>query len=359
MSIVIAILIFGLIVLLHELGHFTVAKLTGVTVYQFSIGFGPAIFKKQVGETVYAIRCIPLGGYVAMKGEDSTVIETPAGHEPEENPDDTEGSFLHAKWWKRFCISAAGSVMNLISALVILLLVMLPTEAVLVPEITSFMDGFQWSGQDGLQEGDEILKINGFHIFVYSDVVNALELGQGKPYTVVVRRGGEKVTLDNLMLTKDIPDENSGGQLKFGLIFGAEALSVPQRLGTAWNSCLSFVQTAYKSIGMLLSGQVSADNMMGTVGITNELSERVKSSWGDVWYFVAFLSVNLAVVNLLPIPGLDGGKLLFLFIELLRGKPIKPEHEGAVQLVGMLLILGLFVFVTYHDIVNLFTRAGA
>ncbi len=356
MSIVIAILIFGLIVLIHEAGHFAVAKLTGVTVYQFSIGFGPALLKKQVGETVYAIRCIPLGGYVAMKGEDSTVIETPAGHEPEEDPEDTEGSFLQAKLWKRFCISAAGSAMNLLSALLILLLVMLPAGVALVPEVTGFMDGFAWAGENGLQVGDEIVKVNDFHIFIYSDLLNALELGQGKPYTVVVRRGGEKVTLDGLMLAKEVPDEN--GQLKFGLLFGARSLTLPQRLGTAWNSALSFLQTAYKSIGMLIGGKVSADNMMGTVGITNELSERVKSSWSDVWYFVAFLSVNLAVVNLLPIPGLDGGKLLFLLIELVRGKPIKPEHEGAVQLVGMLFILGLFVFVTYHDIVNLFSRAG-
>ena len=359
MSIIIAILIFGLIVFVHELGHFTVAKLTGVTVYQFSIGFGPALLKKQVGETVYAIRCIPLGGYVAMKGEDSTVIETPAGHEPAESHEDTEGSFMHAKLWKRFCISAAGSLMNLLSALLVLLIIMLPTEAIIVPELSGFMDGFEWSGENGLQEGDEIVRINDFHIFIYSDVVNALELGQGEPYTFVVERDGQRITLKNLMLTKSIPDESSGGQLKFGLLFGAETLTLPERLGTAWNSCLSFLQTTYKSIGMLVSGQVSTDNMMGTVGITNELSERVQSSWADVWYFVAFLSVNLAVVNLLPIPGLDGGKLLFLLIELVRGKPIKPEHEGAVQLVGMLFILGLFVFVTYNDIVNLITRAGA
>ena len=351
MSIVIAILIFGLIVFVHELGHFTSAKLTGVTVYQFSIGFGPALIKKQVGETVYALRCVPLGGYVAMKGEDTTVIETPAGHEPAVE-EDTQGSFLHAALWKRFVISAAGSVMNLVSALLILVLVMLPAEAILVPEISGFMPGFAFEGEDGLQQGDELVKINDFHIFIYSDVVNALELGQGKPYTFVVRRNGQKVTISDLNLEKNIEDEN--GALRFGLLFGAEEISLPQRIGTAWNSSLSFLQMTYKSIGMLVGGEVSADNMMGTVGITNELSQRVKSSWEDVWYFVAFLSVNLAVVNLLPIPGLDGGKLLFLLIELVRGKPIKPEHEGAVQLAGMLLILGLFVFVTYHDIVNLF-----
>ena len=357
MSIVYAILVFGLIVFVHELGHFTVAKLTGVTVYQFSIGFGPALWKKQVGETMYAVRCVPLGGYVAMKGEDTTVIETPAGHEPAADEEDTEGSFLHAALWKRFCISAAGAVMNLVSALLILLIVMLPTTQMVVPRLTGFMEGFPLEGENGLMEGDEIVRINGFHIFIYSDVVNALELGQGKPYDIVVRRGGEKITLENLPLEKLVyPDEESG-QPKFGLLFAVEKATLPQRLGSAWNSCLSFVQTAYKSIGMLIGGEVSADNMMGTVGITSELSARVQTSWEDFWYFVAFLSANLAVVNLLPIPGLDGGKLLFLIIELIRGKPIKPEHEGAVQLVGMLFIIGLFVFVTYNDIVNLITGA--
>ena len=160
---------------------------------------GPAIFKKQKGETVYAIRCIPFGGYVAMKGEETTIVETPAGHESAQELD-TEGSYLHAKLWKRVLISLAGSVMNLVCALVILLIIMLPQKYISTAKLSGFMDGFALEGQNGLMAGDQLLKINDFTIFTYGDVVNALELGQGDTYDMLVRRGGKKVKVENLPL---------------------------------------------------------------------------------------------------------------------------------------------------------------
>ena len=193
----------------------------------------------------------------------------------------------------------------------------------------------------------QLLNIHYFTIITYVAFFNAFELCQCATYDILVRRGGKKFKVENLPLKKDLPDPQNAQSLKFGLLFERRESTIGQRLKYAVNSGMSFLQTTYKSIGMLVTGKVSMDNMMGTVGITSEISQRVKSSWIDVWYFVACLSINLAVVNLLPIPGLDGGKLVFFAIEGIRCKPIKPEHEGAVQLVGMLLILCLFVFVTY------------
>ena len=328
MTVVLVILLFGLLIFVHELGHFVVAKLCGVKIEQFTIGFGPAIFKKQIGETLYAVRLLPIGGAVMMKGEsgeEELLVGKNSSDIPEQSSQDDSDSFYGASKIKRLLICIAGSGMNLIAGILIMLILFAPVTAVYSSTITDFMDGFEFEGESGFEVGDRITKINGFNIYIYSDVITALTLGEG---------------------------EETGKKL-YGFNFGIEELNFGGRIGYAFKNAASFIQSAYKSFGMLITGQVKSDQMMGTVGIAGEMNERAKQSGEELWYFVAFISINLAVVNMLPIPALDGGKVLFILIEAITRKKLNPKYESYISLAGLILILVLFVFVTYNDIVRL------
>lgn len=347
MSILIAILVFGLIVFIHELGHFVAAKLSGVTVYRFSIGFGPALIKKEINGTLYAIRLLPLGGSVAMKGEYDD-----EGNEVE----DPEGSFNSASLGHRFLISFAGSFMNFIMGLLLVIITLWPAQALPTTQIQGFAEGFPYAGENGLQEGDEILQVNSIHAYIYGDIMTGLQLGAGEPYDITVRRNGEKVVLEDVPLEPGMyPDEEGKLVKRYGMNFDVEDATVGKKLSYSFRNTASFVQSVTEGLRQIFTGKVHKDDVMGTVGIANEISTRAKSSALDMWYFVAFLSVNLSIMNLLPIPGLDGGKILFLLIELVRRKPVPPKYEGYVQVAGLVLIFGLFIFVTYNDIVRLIT----
>ncbi|MBE6994027.1 MAG: RIP metalloprotease RseP [Ruminococcaceae bacterium] len=346
MSVIYAILVFGLIITLHELGHFTAAKLAGITVYEFTIGFGPAIIKKKIGETLYAVRLLPIGGAVVMKDVNE---EPPEDVDPAEWTE--EGSFQQASWIRRFIVVIAGSAMNFLTGVVIVLLILLPAQYVATSELSGFAEGFPEN--TGLQVGDKLVKVDDFRIFTYNDVVTALQLGQNDTYDFVLDRGGQTVRLQNVHLERK--DYDGNGQLRFGLSFGYGELSALGKVRYALNNSLSFLQSAYKSIGLLIRGRVSTNDMMGTVGIANEISERAEESMADMWYFVSYIAVNLAFVNLLPIPGLDGGKLVMMLIELIRRKPIDPKWENYISYAGLAAIMVLFVFVTYNDIVRIIT----
>lgn len=355
-SILIAIIIFGLLIFVHELGHFLACRLTGITVLQFTIGFGPALWKKQVGDTLYALRVIPLGGACVMKGADEEeellVGKTPGQETPALRPADDEGSFYSASKLSRFFVCLAGPLMNLLCAVLILLIMAMPMTAQRTTVITGFMDGFQLESPQYFQTGDKIVNVNGFHAFSLSDILTALDIGYGKPYDVKIERNGKTITYKDLTLEMNSIDED--GKAKFGFVFGdIQPVNFFGKIGYAWNTSLSFLQSAVKSIQLLATGQVGADKMMGTVGIASEISNAVQVSASQTLLFVAFISINLAFMNLLPIPALDGGKIVFIIIEAVRGKPVSPKVESFVSMAGLLLILGLFVFVTYNDIARL------
>ncbi|MEA4920603.1 MAG: M50 family metallopeptidase [Clostridiaceae bacterium] len=344
MTVLYAILIFGLIIFVHELGHFVAAKMAKITVYQFTIGFGPAIFKKQIGETLYAVRLLPVGGAVMMKDINE---DPPEGIDPAVWT--SKGSFQEASWLGRFLVVIAGSLMNFISGILIVFFVLLPATYIAQPVISGFAQDFPLT--DTFKEGDRIIDINGFHIFTYNDVVTALQLGTGDSFDFVVKRSGEKLTLSDIQLERK--DYDGKGQLRYGINFGYSEISGFGKLKYAFNNALSFFQSAYKSIGMLFAGKANTSDLMGTVGIASEISERAEQSMADMWYFVAYLAVNLSFVNMLPIPGLDGGKLLFMLVELVRRKPLDPKWENYISYAGLGLILVLFVFITYNDIARL------
>ena len=346
MSVIFAIFLFSVLIFVHELGHFTAAKLSGVQVNEFSMFMGPAIWKKQVGETLYAIRCIPIGGYCAMEGEDGG--------------SDNPRSFDKAAWWKRLIILAAGAAMNFLIGVVLMVIVCLPVKQTAVPVIAGFEDYATVNGENGLQAGDCIVEVDGEKLYSYSDFSMILSLNPGDVHDITVRRNGEKVVLKDFLLEKhEVTLENGSTGLRYGMNFTLSTPNFWEKLGMAWNQSLDTVRMVRLSLQMLLGGKVGIKDMSGPVGIVSEMSKVAAASDSKVTallnmlYFGGFIAINLAVMNLLPIPALDGCRFLFLIIEAIRRKPLKPEIEGVVHLVGFGLLMVLMLVVTFGDISKL------
>ena len=361
MSYIIAILVFGLLIFVHELGHFVVAKLSGITVLQFTIGFGPAIFKKQIGETLYAVRLLPLGGAVMMQGEEDEEAEKLLTGEKEFQIDEAtlppEGSFAEASLPKRFAVSVAGAAMNFLTGVVIVFLLLLPARYASMPVISGFIDGFPYAAEDnggvGFEVGDRIVRVNDFHVFTMSDFSTAMMYDDDARYDITVKRDGKNVRLEDFEMKATVPDPDGGEGLLYGFNLTAQPLTFFGKIGYAFKNAMTYLQSAMLGIKMMLTGQVGTQDMMGTVGIASQMGEMAKASMSAMWNFVAYISINLAFVNLLPIPALDGGKILFLLIELVRGEKLDPKYEGVASMVGLVLLLALFLFVTYHDILRI------
>jgi len=350
--ILLAILIFGLLIMTHELGHFAAAKLFGVRVNEFSICMGPAIWKKTVGETTYALRCIPIGGYCAMEGED----------EASEDP----RAFTSAKPWKRAIILVAGSVMNFITGLIILVCMYSAVAGFNTPEIVDFYPDCPLHSDEGLQIGDEIYKIDGHRIYQYSNVGTYLGRNTTGVFDLVIKRDGKLIELNDFPMEKTAyQDENGQTVYLYGLYFGFEEKTVGTVLKNAWYSAIDFVRMVWMSLGDLVRGMISIDDMSGPVGIvsiiaeTGEASATTADAAINIAYLGAFIAVNLAVMNMLPIPALDGGRVFFLLvtwiIEKLIRRKIDPKYEAYIHAAGMILLLAFIAFVTFKDIRRLFT----
>lgn len=350
MYILFAILIFSILIFVHELGHFLAAKASGVQVNEFSIFMGPAIWKKQVGETLYSIRCIPMGGYCAMEGED----------EDTDNP----RSFQKAAWWKRLIILVAGAGMNFICGLLILAIVMAPAKAVNVLEIQSFEE---WSTLDdgGLQVGDRIVELDGEKMYLYSDFSMILSLNPGEIHDISVLRDGEVVNFkDYVMQTHTVTLEDGTEAQKYGVTFGYEELTFWGKIKNIWYTAVDWVRSVRLSLRMLVSGQAGFSQVSGPVGIVSTMNDMAQASPTvldavlNLLYFGAYLAVNLAVMNLLPIPALDGGRvfalLLTTVIEAITRKKINSKYEGYVHAAGMILLLILMAVIMFKDIFAIF-----
>ena len=238
MSVIFAIFLFSVLIFVHELGHFTAAKLSGVQVNEFSMFMGPAIWKKQVGETLYAIRCIPIGGYCAMEGEDGG--------------SDNPRSFDKAAWWKRLIILAAGAAMNFLIGVVLMVIVCLPIKQTVVPVIAGFEDYATVDGENGLQAGDRIVEVDGERLYTYSDFSLILSLNPGDVHDITVRRNGETVVLKDFLLEKhEVTLENGSTALRYGMNFTLSTPSFLEKLGMAWNQSLDTVRLVRLSLQML------------------------------------------------------------------------------------------------------------
>ena len=351
MFVIFGILVFSFLVFFHELGHFVAAKLSGVQVNAFSVFMGPALVKWKRGETEYAIRCIPFGGFCAMEGED----------EGSDNP----RAFTSAKWWKRLIILSAGSFMNLLVGMVLLFCLVLPSKTFTTTELVAVEAGSSLAEGNGLRAGDRILEIADEKLYLQSDFSLIMMLNGEGHHDVLVERNGKEILLEDVWFQyRMFPDEEGGESSRFGITFNTEEATFANKLSYTWNSTLDNMRMVRLSLSMLLRGDAGIKDMAGPVGIVQQMSE-ISSASKSVWdgilnivYIGAIISINLAVMNMLPIPALDGGRAFLLLlttaIEKITKKKIDPKYEGYLHGVCMVLLMILMVVIFLKDIVFLF-----
>ena len=342
-----AILVFGVLIAVHELGHFMAAKACGVRVNEFSIGMGPALWKKQKGETQYSLRLLPVGGFCAMEGE-------------EEDSDDP-AALNNQGFWAKLLIFVAGAAMNFIAGLLIILVLYAGAKAFYEPVITDFADGCPLESAEGLQTGDRIVRIDGERVYVYSDIRLLLGLNKTGVFDLVVERNGEKVTLTDFpMAPQTYTDQNGASYTSYGLYFGAEKATLGRKLSYTWNNAVDFVRLVRLSLQMLLTGEAGVKDLSGPVGIVSTMTQvgeqagSVRAAVENIAYLAALIAVNMAVMNLLPLPALDGGKIFFLVINaigiLLFKKQIPAKYENYIHSAGLVLLLALMAVITLSDV---------
>ena len=347
MSIIFAILMFSILIFVHELGHFMTAKLFGVQVNEFSMFMGPAIWKKQIGETLYAVRCIPFGGYCAMEGEDE---ET-----------DSPRSFQKAAWWKRTIILVAGSAMNLLTGILIYCFLFLPSEAIVEPSIVEFSDCCIFNTADGLHEGDIIRELDGEKIYQNSNVTFFLNYSEDGVHDITVERDGQLIEFTDYEMAHTHLDEEGNPYRHYGFTIGkAVPATLGDKLGYVFGNVADNVRMVRVSLQMLVSGKAGLRDMSGPVGIVSQMSQIAEQSQTTLLAFLnllsvgAFIAINLAVMNMLPIPALDGGRVVALLlttaIEKITHKKIDPKYEGYIHAAGMIALLGLMAVIMFKDI---------
>ena len=344
-----AILIFGILVAVHEFGHFIAAKLCGVRVNEFSIGMGPLLWHKETEETQYSWRLLPIGGYCAMEGEDEDSGDTRA--------------FVRQKTWKKLLILAAGPLMNFLTGFLIVLALYAGATAFFTDQITGFAPGFALEGEDGLMEGDVFYKIDGYRTYLRGDAQLFLSYHQGDTIDLEVIRDGEKVVLEDFPMTRQTYTDSEGQEYTvFGLYVGVHVTegSFWTWLQYSWYQALDFVQLVWFSLVQLVTGGASMQDLSGPVGIVSTITEvgtsaeSAGAAWSQIIYFAALLAVNLAVMNLLPIPALDGGRIFFLLVDavamLLFKRRVPEKYQAAVNTAGFVLLMGFMLLVTLQDV---------
>ena len=342
MGIVWALLLFSFIVFFHELGHFVFAKKNGIDVEEFAIGMGPAIFSKEYKGTKYAIRILPLGGFCAM-GEDDNESTAP-------------GSFNSKSVWARISVILAGPVFNFILAF-ILAMILVGIAGYDKPEVGAVDEGYP-AAEAGIEAGDIILEMNGKKINLFREITMYNQLHQGEKTTVVYLQDGEKKEA----VLEPMLDEELG-YYRFGVQGGSyKKANFLTLLQYSAYEVKFMITSTLDSLKMLINGTVGMDQLSGPVGIVDIVDETYDQSkqYGalvvavQMMNLMLLLTANLGVMNLLPIPALDGGRLIFLFVEAIRGKRIPPEKEGIVHGIGMVLLLGLMAYVLFNDVIRIF-----
>ena len=353
-TIVAFILIFTVVVVTHEYGHFIIAKANGIKANEFSIGMGPAIFKKQLKSTRFVIRLLPIGGACIFEGEDGNYE---SAEETDEIKKAKEGSMQNASVWARIATIFAGPFFNIILAYILALVICWFCGQDL-PTVYSVSDGMP-AQVAGLQSGDKIVKINNERIYLWREVSVISMLSSGKSMDITYERDGEIYETTLTPIYDEEADRYYIGFSGGGDYIECNNLSV---FKYGWYEIRYWLKTTVRSLGYMISGRASMDDVSGPVGIATVIDDTIEetSQYGFFTVFLnmlnitVLLSVNLGVLNLLPIPALDGGRLLFLFIEAIRRKPIPQEKEGIIHFVGFVLLMVLMVIVFFNDIMKFF-----
>ena len=336
---IIAILLFSAIILFHELGHFLLAKANGIRVNEFSLGLGPTIVGFTKGETKYSIKLLPFGGACMMEGEDSQ--------------SDDDRSFQKKSVWARISVVAAGPIFNFIMAFV-LAVIILGNIGISTPTVAQVEDGYG-AQTEGLQAGDEIIKMNHKHIHFFKEISMYTLFHAGETVEVTYERNGER----HIVEVQPTYDEEQG-RYRYGIDGSGEYTKVGpiKTLQYSVYEVKYWIQYTVGSLKMLLTRQVSVNDLSGPVGIVKTIGDTYDMSKSDGAFYVwmnllnlaLLLSANLGVMNLLPIPALDGGRLVFLVIEAIRGKRVSEDKEGMVHFIGLLCLFGLMILIMFNDI---------
>lgn len=377
---IVSVIIFLVMISLHEFGHFIVAKALDFKIEEFSVGMGPMIFKKQKGETQYTLRLLPLGGYCKFD---------------EDNPDtDDPRMFVNQKAWKRLLVLLAGGIFNIIFGFILFIVVVFAISPVRTNVVDTVVP-YSYVEQSGLQTGDKITAINGKSVDIYNDISLYTQNFTKDEYAELrIKRGKENITMEFMPTERRVEatytddgveirtsingtpyEENtaeySENMPKDDALIGTTQTSAqyiigftPQKKdinflnvwGEAWNETKFVVKLVYHSFWQIVTGKIGVREMSGPVGIVREVSSAVNSgsySWLYVINLIALLTINLGVFNLLPIPALDGGRIVFVLWDWITGKRVPPDKEGIVHAVGMALLLLLVLFISFSDIMKL------
>jgi regulator of sigma E protease len=369
-TILAALLVFSAVIAIHEFGHFTVAKLCGIQVNEFSIGMGPVLWKKNHKGTQYSLRALPVGGFVALEGEESpesqqaeaahTVQEQPApeteaaAEKPEAPVQPTGIPLNEAPVWQRALVMVAGAAMNFVLGFVVLVvLIAAQNEPITSKTIYAIQDG-ALCGQTGLQAGDKVLAVNGRRCFVANDILYELVRTQSYSADFTVLRDGQKVQLPGVQFDT-WQDEQGETHMSIGFsVYGLEK-TPGNVLREASNSVLYYGRIVFTSLIDLLRGRESINNLSGPVGIVSAIGQAASYGWQDLLELLALITVNLGILNLLPFPALDGGKVVFLIIEGVTGHAVPEKLQSVLTLATFGLLFGLMIFATYNDILRLIT----
>lgn len=346
LNLILFIVILGVIVLVHEGGHFLFAKLCGIYVHEFSIGMGPKLFSRmgKNKETMYSIRAIPIGGYCSLAGE--------GGEEDEKIPKDR---FLQSKpAWQRFLVMFFGAGFNFLFAILLLFLLAAIWGAPSTEPVFTTVEAGLPAAEAGLETGDRVRKVNGDKVKTSDDLSIFIQLAdKDKPIVFEVEKANGKTEKIKVTPIKETIDGNDvykigvgiGGEVKRGFLATIEY---------TFTKTGSLFRQMFYTLKGLFTGGIGVNQLSGPVGIYSIVGNTAKSGVENVFYLIALLSINVGVINLIPFPAFDGGRILFLLIEKIKGSPVKPETENKIHTIGFLLLMALMIYITFNDILKLF-----
>lgn len=343
-SIIIAIFVFGLLIFIHEMGHYVSARLCGVTVVEFAVGMGPKLISwvsKKTGIR-YSLRALPFGGFTSMEGED-------------EESDDPN-AFSKKPLWKRLIITAAGSAANLAVGIILMVPIVIFSGNLGSTTIYEFVhtDGMPiaQSEAEGLRAGDRIVAVDGERVYIANDLAYEIMRRGIEEIDITVERDGEQIVIEDVLFPVDSSDGIVYGSLDFYVY--AEHRDFLSVIKHSYHRSYMTIEMIWESLYDLITGRFGVEAVSGPVGVTKVLGEAAATGFADLAYMAVVLSMNLGVMNLLPIPALDGGRILFLLIELIRGKRIDANAEAMIHFIGIVILLGIMVLVAFKDIATFF-----